>query len=69
VNLAARLLAIAGPSELIATDAVASATAEDHAWRPRGARPIRGFAHPVQLFALPLGAPAALSSDASPAAW
>jgi len=52
VNLAARLLAVAGRDELIATDAVATACRDEFAWQPAGARAVRGVPGPVAVHRL-----------------
>jgi adenylate cyclase len=55
VNLAARLLEFAQPSELLATEDVVTA-AGDYPWQHRGARSLRGFSEPLQVYALHLTA-------------
>ncbi len=57
VNLAARLLGAAGAGEILATEDVASSTAE-YPWRNRGLRHLRGFAKPVDVYALESEGPA-----------
>jgi adenylate cyclase len=52
VNLAARLLALAAGNHLLATRTVVDATAGDFSWEHRGARRIRGFAEPVDVYRL-----------------
>lgn len=52
VNLAARLLGLAGRDELLATGAVVSATAGRFEWESCGAQAIRGFADPVAVYRL-----------------
>ena len=54
VNLAARVAAQAQRCELVATAAVSDAAGAGVAWRPLGARPLKGFAEPVELFAADL---------------
>ena len=51
VNLAARLLGSAGAGEIMASEDVARATAE-YPWRHRGPTHLRGFAKPVDVYAL-----------------
>ena len=51
VNLAARLLGSAGAGEIMASEDVARATAE-YPWRDRGPTHLRGFAEPVDVYAL-----------------
>ena len=55
VNLAARLLAVAGGDELVASSAVARATAEHFDWESRGTTPIRGASNPVEIHRLRFG--------------
>jgi adenylate cyclase len=52
VNLAARVVAAAGPGEILATAGVAYALAASHeiTVRAQGERALRGFEHPVALF-------------------
>jgi adenylate cyclase len=52
VNLAARLLGLAGRDELLASEAVARATATQFDWESRGNHDIRGFGEPVEVFRL-----------------
>jgi adenylate cyclase len=52
VNLAARLLGLAGADELIATRAVADSTADRFGWEPLGTTQIRGFRDPVEIYRL-----------------
>ena len=52
VNLASRLTDAADPSCLLATDEVASATAQDFAWSPVGTRQLKGIDEPVSVFSL-----------------
>jgi Adenylate cyclase, family 3 (some proteins contain HAMP domain) len=52
VNLAARLLGLAGRDELFASDAVVSATAGRFDWESRGTQAIRGFGEPVRVYRL-----------------
>lgn len=49
VNLAARLLGLAGDGELVVSAAVAAATAEQFDWGPLEQRRLRGFREPVEL--------------------
>ena len=53
VNLAARLLAAARNGEVLASHDVAASTPE-HPWRHRGATRLRGFAEPLDVYALSL---------------
>ncbi len=53
VNLAARLLSIAGDDELLATAGVADAT-PGRPWRPLGERTLLGFGSAIEVFALGL---------------
>jgi adenylate cyclase len=55
VNLAARLLGLAQPSELLATEDVVTA-ADDYPWQHRGPRSLRGFSEPLEIYALHLTA-------------
>lgn len=48
VNLAARLLGLAGGGELVASGAVVEATAEQFDWGRRRSRRVRGFSEPVE---------------------
>jgi adenylate cyclase len=52
VNLAARLLGLAGRDELLASGAVAGATADRFEWESRGSQNIRGFGAPVGVYRL-----------------
>ncbi len=52
VNLAARLLALAGGGELIASEAVVHATKGRYEWQDRGSRRIRGMSDPVATYRL-----------------
>jgi adenylate cyclase len=52
VNLAARLLGLAGTSELVSTRPVVDATASRFEWEPRVTTHIRGFRDPVAVFRL-----------------
>jgi len=52
VNLAARLLALAGRDELLATEAVVKRCRATFAWQPAGERTLRGVATPVAVYAL-----------------
>jgi adenylate cyclase len=52
VNLASRLLGVAGPDELLATRPVIESTGEAYHWAAAGAREFRGFARPVEVFRL-----------------
>jgi adenylate cyclase len=49
VNVAARILAVAGRDELMATAGVAQATEDAFAWEDAGAKRVRGVAEPVGL--------------------
>ena len=49
VNLAARLLALAGNDELVASDAVVATTGEAFDWEPAGRHRIRGVTEPVEI--------------------
>jgi adenylate cyclase len=53
VNLAARLLSVAGGNELLATEGVAKAS-PDLPWVPRGPRRLRGFDTELEVFSLEL---------------
>ncbi len=53
VNLAARLLAAAREGEVLASRDVAMSSPE-HPWRHRGATRLRGFAEPLEVYALSL---------------
>jgi adenylate cyclase len=52
VNLAARVLALAGRDELLATRPVMQAGGERFAWEPAGTVRVRGVGQPVELFRL-----------------
>ena len=52
VNLAARLLGLAGRDELLASEAVVRATASRFDWESRGGQDIRGFSEPVGVYRL-----------------
>lgn len=52
VNLAARLLAVAGRNELVATEPVVEACDDEFEWMPLGLRHIRGVAERVEVFKL-----------------
>jgi adenylate cyclase len=52
VNLAARLLGVAGSDELVATRPVVERTAGAYEWQSIGIREIRGVAEPVEVFRL-----------------
>jgi adenylate cyclase len=52
VNLAARLLPLAGTGELLATRAVADETAGRFSWQPRVTTQIRGIREPVEIHRL-----------------
>jgi adenylate cyclase len=52
VNLAARVLGLAGTDELLATRQVAEATADRFTWELRAATHIRGFREPIEIFRL-----------------
>jgi adenylate cyclase len=52
VNLAARLLSLAGTSEMLATHAVVDSTSEQFVWEPRVTTHIRGFRDPIEIFRL-----------------
>jgi len=49
VNLAARLLALAGADELVASEDVARATGERFDWKPGGSHRLRGVGEPVAV--------------------
>ncbi len=49
VNLAARLLALAGSDELVASEAVVAATRGQFDWRPGGEHRLRGVGEPVAV--------------------
>ncbi len=52
VNLAARLLAIAGNDEIVASDAVVVATRGEFDWQSGGPRRLRGVSEPVEIYRL-----------------
>ena len=52
VNIAARLLAVAGRDELVTTRETADACGDGFAWEPAGARAIRGVREPVEVLRL-----------------
>lgn len=52
VNLAARLLIVAGADELLATRPAVEATGDDFSWEPAGSARIRGVAIPAEVFRL-----------------
>lgn len=52
VNLAARLLGLAGRDELFASEAVVHATAGRFDWESRGSQDIRGFGEPICVYRL-----------------
>ena len=52
VNLAARLLAVAGGDQLVATRPVVEEAGEAFSWDPLGVRQIRGVDEPVEVFRL-----------------
>ncbi len=52
VNLAARLLDVAGADELVATRPAVESTVDSYAWEPIGVRKMRGVAQPVEVFRL-----------------
>jgi len=58
VNLAARLLGLAGRDELVFSETVASATAGRFAWESRGDHAIRGFSDPICVYRLLVESPA-----------
>ena len=57
VNLAARLLGLAGRDELFASEAVVRATAGRFDWESRGTQGIRGFGEPVCVYSLRSASP------------
>ena len=57
VNLAARLLGLAGRDELVVSETVASATAGRFAWESRGDHAIRGFSDPICVYRLLVESP------------
>ncbi len=52
VNLAARLLGLAGNDEIVGSDAVAAATGEDFEWTSGGPQRLRGVGEPVEVYRL-----------------
>lgn len=52
VNLAARLLTLAGSDELVASEAVVQATTGRFDWEHRGSRRVRGVSEPVATYRL-----------------
>lgn len=52
VNLAARLLDVAGRDELVASKTIVDATDDDFRWRALGTRTICGVDGPVEVFRL-----------------
>ena len=58
VNLASRLLGLAGRDELFASEAVVRATAGRFDWESRGTQDIRGFSEPVGVYRLRSAFPA-----------
>lgn len=50
VNLAARLCSIAGPGEVLVSEAVRDRLPEDVIVRPAGTRELKGFSRPVEVF-------------------
>lgn len=58
VNLAARLLGLAGRDEIIASEAVVRATAGRFDWESRGSQGIRGFSEPICVYRLRSASPA-----------
>ena len=58
VNLAARLLGLAGRDELFASEAVVRATAGRFDWESRGSQNIRGFGESVCVYRLRSTSPA-----------
>lgn len=57
VNLAARLLAVAGSDVLAASRPVVDATSDRFDWQPAGTRRLRGASDPVDVFELRFGLP------------
>jgi adenylate cyclase len=57
VNLAARLLGLAGRDELFASEAVVRATAGRFDWESRGSLDIRGFGEPISAYRLRSASP------------
>ncbi len=67
VNLAARLLGLAGKDELVAGEAVVSATEREFDWQPGGLHRLRGVSEPVEISRLRIAAgPAAGERRAEP---
>ncbi len=52
VNLAARLLDLAGRNQLVASEAVARATERLFDWEPLGSHHVRGMSEPVEAYGL-----------------
>ena len=57
VNLAARLLGLAGRDEIFASEAVVRATAGRFDWESRATQAIRGFSEPICVYRLRSAAP------------
>jgi adenylate cyclase len=66
VNLAARLLGVAQPDQLIATREVVDRTAVLYNWEPLGSREIRGIGQPVDVFCLSSRGDASTDQHRSP---
>lgn len=67
VNLAARLLGLAGNDELVATEAVVLATRGRFDWKPGGRHRLRGVGEPVEISRLTIAVgPAATEGLAGP---
>ncbi len=67
VNLAARLLGLAGKDELVAGEAVVSATQGEFDWKPGGRHRLRGVSEPVEISRLRIAAgPATGEGSAAP---
>jgi adenylate cyclase len=58
VNLASRLLGLAGRDEIFASDELVRATAGRFDWESRGTQGIRGFGEPVCVYSLRAASPA-----------
>lgn len=58
VNLASRLLRLAGRDELLASEAVVGATAGRFDWETRGSHGIRGLSEPISVYRLRSTSPA-----------
>jgi len=54
VNLAARLLTVAGKGELVASRQAAEACGDRFAWQSLGRRRFRGLAEPIEVLRLTL---------------